>query len=362
MTRRLRVAHLPARTPYARKLSGDEFTIINGTRIASSGEVIPDALSTEWILDHRPLDWLDVVHLHHLEFEDEHMLERLLTACEEANVRVVYTVHDLTAMFGANEDLHRRTRLVHAARAGLVCLTEGSATELIGILGEDTKAWLAPHGYVVDPETVASLDPPAAGDVRRYLMYGALRPNRDHLSTIVNWSLHTRATNDRLHLLMRGLSSAHMADTSQHVMDLVHLAGADPRIEITMRGYPTDADIVTAGACADVLVLPYLWGTHSGQLELAFDLALFPLVSDVGHLRAQHAAHQDTGLVDEPEWFDWSTGNPYAFGERFVTALEHTAERLNTRQQRADRRAFADYRRTEHAQVLAVYAAAYQEL
>jgi hypothetical protein len=276
-------------------------------------------------------------------------------------VRVVHTVHDLTAMFGATDALHRRTRLVHAAGAGLVCLTEGAVAELTDILGEDPRAWVAPHGYVVDPETIADLDRPAASDGIRYLMYGALRPNRDHLSTIVNWSLQAHSASARLHVLMRGLSPAHMADAGQHTMELVQAIAADPRVEVTMRGYPTDTDIATAGTRADVLILPYLWGTHSGQLELAFDLGLLPLVSDVGHLREQHAAHRDTGLVDEPEWFDWATGNPYTFGERFVAALEHTEERLSTRCRRTDDRAFADHRRTEHAAVLATYSAAYQE-
>lgn len=360
MTRRLRVAHLPARTPYARKLIDDEFTIINGSR-AASGEVIPDALSVEWILEHRPLDWVDVLHLHHLEFEDEAALERLLTACEDAKVKVVHTVHDLAAMFGRTEDLHRKIRLVHGAGAGLVCLTEGAAADLADVLGEDAKPRVAPHGFVVEPDTIASLDRPADANGPRYLMYGALRPNRDYLSTIVNWSLQSHPSSTRLHLLMRGLSPAHIADAGQHAMELVQAVAADPRIEVTMRGYPTDTEIVAAGAAADILVLPYLWGTHSGQLELAFDLGLLPLVSDVGHLREQHAAHRDTGLVDEPEWFDWATGNPYTFGERFVAALEHTEERLSTRRRRTDHRAFADHRRTEHAAVLATYSAAYQE-
>ncbi|MER7604718.1 hypothetical protein [Nocardioides sp. NPDC127503] len=358
MTMPLRVAHLPARTPYVRKLRNHEFVSINGTTL-TNGHHVPDALSASWILDRRPLDWVDVVHLHHIEFEDETVLGELLSACDDAGVRVVHTIHDLTAMFGTTEDLHRKIQFVHEAGATLLCLTGGSATQLNRIVGEETKTWVAPHGYVVDPETIARLDRLDSDGTSRFLMYGALRPNRDYLSTLVNWALHTGAE-DRLHLLMRGLSQAHMADPGQHAMDVARTAMTCPRIEVTMRGYPSDDDIINAGRQADVLVMPYRWGTHSGQLELAFDLGLLPLSSDVGCLRDQHAAHLRSGLVEEPEWFDWTNGNPYEFGERFVASLENTRDRIGGSRTRADRRAWADYRRAEHAATLAVHAEAYQ--
>ena len=358
MTMPLRVAHLPARTPYVRKLRDREFVSINGTTV-TNGQQVPDALGARWILDRRPLNWVDVVHLHHIEFENETVLEELLSACVDAGVRIIHTVHDLTAMFGTTDDLHRKIRLVHKTGATLLCLTGGSATELTRIVGEETKARVAPHGYVVDPETIARLDRLDRGGISRFLMYGALRPNRDYLSTLVNWALHAGA-GDRLHLLMRGLSPAHMADPGQRAMDVARTAMTCPRIEVTMRGFPSDDDIIDAGRQADVLVMPYRWGTHSGQLEFAFDLGLLPLSSDVGYLRDQHAVHQHTGLIGEPEWFDWTNGNPYEFGERFLASLEKTRDRIGGSRVRADRRALAEYRRLEHAATLAVHAEAYQ--
>lgn len=124
-----------------------------------------------------------------------------------------------------------------------------------------------------------------------------------------------------------------------------------------MRSYPTDDDVIDAGLAADALLLPYLWGSHSGQLELAFDLNLLPICSSVGYFSEQFELHQ--GLVTEPEWFDWSQGNPYLFGERFVAALERAAERLATDTRELNPQ-FIEHRCTEHRQILATYAHVYK--
>lgn len=80
----LRVVHLPARTPYARKLRG---LGIHGLNNASEpaeirpGLVVPADVTASWILDRTPLDWLDVLHLHHIDLETPAVLERLLDVC-----------------------------------------------------------------------------------------------------------------------------------------------------------------------------------------------------------------------------------------------------------------------------------------
>ena len=127
-----------------------------------------------------------------------------------------------------------------------------------------------------------------------------------------------------------------------------------------MRAYPSDVEIAAAGLRADAVLLPYLYGSHSGQLELAFDLNLLPVCSAVGYLKDQYRAHD--GLVTEPVWFDWSDGHPFLFGEQFVTALETADARLRSTPRQGPSAEFLEYRRREHPQFLdahrAVYAAA----
>lgn len=350
----MRVVHLPARTPYAWKLQSRDFRILNGTEIPS-GETVPTAVSAAWLLEHGPLTWLDVLHLHHTDFEDVATLERLLDACLGYGVKVVFTAHDTRPMVGNAEGFVERLRLLRSAEVSWVCLTEGSVTKLAEVLGEGPNAAVIPHGYVAAPESLADLERESRGLGARYLMFGASRASRDQLSTMANWSLGIMDPHSTLHVLLRAFSPADFADGGRAPL-LLELAGRDPRIRLTMRPYPRDEEVVRAGLASDSLLLPYLWGSHSGQLELAFDLNLLPVCSLTGHLHEQYERHK--GLVEEPEWFDWSQGHPNLFGEKFLTALEKAAARLDSMPRRLDRE-FLDYRAQEHRAILDAYARVY---
>ncbi|MGW2796031.1 hypothetical protein [Streptomyces sp. NPDC001269] len=350
----MRVVHLPARTPYAWKLQSRDFHILNGTEIPS-GDAVPSAVDAAWLLKHGPLTWLDVLHLHHIDFEDLSTLERLLDECLNHGVNVVFTAHDTRPMIGNAEDFTARLRMLHSAEVSWVCLTEGSVTALAEVLGERPPATVIPHGYVADPESLASLEREATSSAVRYLMFGASRASRDQLSTMANWSLGITDPHSTLHILLRAFSPADFADGGRAPL-LLETARRDPRIRLTMRPYPTDEEVVRAGLAADSVLLPYLWGSHSGQLELAFDLNLLPICSLTGHLPEQYERHK--GLVEEPEWFDWSQGHPNLFGEKFLTSLENAAARLGSRPRRLDRE-FLGYRAHEHRTILDQYARVY---
>lgn len=349
----LRVVHLPARTPYAWKLHSHDFRILNGTDIPG-GDTVPTAVGAAWLLGHRPLTWIDVLHLHHIDFEDLATLTRLLDVCSRDGVKVVFTAHDTRPMVGSAEDFTARLRLLHTAEVSWVCLTAGSVTELTKILGERPDATVVPHGYVAAPHILADLEREPSNSPR-YLMFGAARASRDQLSTLANWSLGTADPDSTLHVLLRAFSPADFTDGGRAPL-LLEAAGRDRRISLTMRPYPTDEEVVSAGLASDALLLPYLWGSHSGQLELAFDLNLLPVCSLTGHLREQYELHE--GLVEEPEWFDWSQGHPNLFGEKFLSALEEAAARLASKAPRLDQD-FLDYRAEEHQVVLQQYGRVY---
>ncbi|GAA1934946.1 hypothetical protein GCM10009716_47480 [Streptomyces sodiiphilus] len=350
----MRVVHLPARTPYAWKLQSRDFHILNGTELPS-GETVPATVNAAWLLEHAPLTWLDVLHLHHVDSEEPATLERLLDESLNHGVSVVFTAHDTRPMVGSPEDFTARLRMLHSAGAGWVCLTEGSVAKLAEVTGERPRATIIPHGYVAAPEALAGLERESSSSATRYLMFGASRASRDQLSTMANWSLGITDPHSALHVLLRAFSPADFADGGRAPL-LLDLAGRDPRICLTMRPYPTDQEVNAAGLAADALLLPYLWGSHSGQLELAFDLNLLPVCSLTGHLHEQYERHK--GRVDEPEWFDWSQGHPNLFGEKFLTALESATARLRSGPRLLDRE-FLDYRAEEHRTILDAYSRVY---
>jgi hypothetical protein len=353
----LRVVHLPARTPYVRKLSGDAFRIVNGSRI-SSGEEVPANVSATWMLARRPFDWFDVLHLHHVEFEPVAELERLLDACRAESKRIVFTAHDVRPMFSSDNQLAHRLSLLAKAETAWVFLTHGSVQPAKELVPSLTEWGVIPHGFVVAPDFLAERERSQPRVARRYMLYGSIRPNRDHISTIVNWSLGLRGEDSRLRLMLRAFSPADFSDGKRQIVDLVTIASADPRIEVVMRPYPTDAEIAEAALESDALLMPYLWGSHSGQLELAFDLNMLAVCSDVGFTRDQVQLHG--GRVADPIWFDWTTGLPFLFGERFFAALESARAQLAERGPQLLDRDFLEYRREEHREILASYEAVYQ--
>ena len=350
----MRVVHLPARTPYAWKLQSRDFHVLNETKIRG-GETVPATVGAEWLLAHRPLSWLDVLHLHHIDFEDVATLERLLDACLEEGVHVVFTAHDTRPMVGSADGFTERLRVLHSAEVGWVCLTEGSVTTLTEVIGERPEAAVIPHGYVAAPEALVDLEREPSSSAARYLMFGASRASRDQLSTMANWSLGTPDPRSTLHVLLRAFSPADFAEGGRAPL-LLETARRDPRIRLSMRPYPTDEEVAQAGLASDALLLPYLWGSHSGQLELAFDLNLLPVCSLTGHLPEQYEWHN--GMVEEPEWFDWSHGHPNLFGEKFLAALQRATARLGSGTRPLDRD-FLEYRAHEHKTILDDYAHVY---
>jgi hypothetical protein len=349
MSRSLRVVHLPARTPYVRKITSPNFTILNGTNTEHG--VVPDAVSAQWLLDRRPLDWLDVLHLHQIEFDDFATLARLFAACAESCVKIVYTAHDITAMFRPADEFQARMELVCQSGAAWIGLTGNSVEALRDNLSGQAEVTVIPHGFVVHPDKLSSRNRVSLHETLaapNYLLYGALRPNRDYLSTIANWSLSITDPAARLNVLLRALSPS---DFDRHdVPALLTIMKSDKRIKAAMRAYPTDDEVATAGMNSDALLLPYLFGSHSGQLELAFDLNLLPVCSSIGYLKDQYHIHK--GLVGEPVWFDWSEGHPFLFGEKFVAVLELVHTRLLNSPRRDPSKEFLEYRRHEHERFL----------
>ncbi|MGH3715560.1 MAG: hypothetical protein ACRDT4_19190 [Micromonosporaceae bacterium] len=353
--RGLGVVHLPSRTPYVRKLHCEDFHIVNGTQLPS-GDTVPTTVNADWLLAHRPLQWLDVLHLHHVEFEDIESLGRLLDACTADGIRVVFTAHDVEPMFTGEDELSARLRLLASADVRWIGLTPGSVSAVRELVDTPVPITVIPHGYVAAPEALADRQRTQQSQARRYLMFGASRPNRDFVSTLVNWSLGTADPDARLQLLLRAFSPADFADPNGRVAQLISAARSDPRVRLTMRPYPSDDEVIDAGLGADTVLLPYLWGSHSGQLELAFDLDLLPVCSDVGYLREQYEPHK--GLVTEPEWFDWPRQNPYLFGEQFLAALERATDRpvSGVRHHNTD---FIEHRRDEHQRIIAAHSRVY---
>lgn len=342
-----RVVHLPARTPYARKLVGADLAIVNGAR-TESGVLVPRDASFGWLAQQAHFDFFDALHIHSVELAADDDIDVVLDRCMAAGKSVVSTVHDVYPMFGPDPDSYAATlRKLTSRGVPLVTLTAGAADALAEILDLEVSPLVLPHGYVLHPDD-DRWESTAARSFR-YAMYGGFRPNRVMYPVIANLLFGTEPST-RLGILTRALSPIELREC-QDARDTLTAALAQPeRLDLRLRPFPDDDEIVDFLAGVHALVMPYLWGTHSGQLELAFDLGVIPVISNVGFFPEQWFTHQD--LIPEPVWFDWRSGSEYGFGSLLLDALVKSA---SLPRQHSARMRFRDRRREEHDHIVNSY-------
>lgn len=349
----VRVVHIPGRTPYARKLNTGDIHIVNGT--TREGLAVPRDTTLAWLLDNQPWDWLDVVHFHHLDFEPIPLLRAVLTECRRARKRVVFTAHDVNPIHGERAAHHRKLRILVEHDVLFVCLTPAAGVELRRRLAARTT--VVPHGYVAVPGTLTRPTQRAPRPTR-FLIYGSLRRNRDVELVLACWRFAPQLASTTLQLLLRAPSRASMSEDAL-VWQAIREHSIDPRLEVKVLPFPTDDEVNEAVASADCLLLPYRWANHSGQLEHALDLGVLPVATRTGYLPDQVALHQ--GHVAELIWLEWSDSTPFNHGERLLEAMQFANAKIQDGWRAHDVETFTDYRRREHAAVIAAYRALYED-
>jgi hypothetical protein len=316
----LRVAHLPATTPYARKLAPAGISVANRADEASE---LPIDLTFAALADGGSADF-EILHVHSVEFASEAEISRAVEGCRARRQGFVATVHDLSPAYESpDSSFETKVDLVCTQASSVITLTTGAAERLRRTFAG--RRWLErvtviPHGWVIPAGSVQH-HARAADQPVRYGLLGVFRPNRDVWTAIVNWYYALQGEQATLTLFTRAFEPRRLHDPALRAAEILEFAHArQPRVRIVVRPHPTDADVASFMREIDVLLLPYTSGSHSGQLELAFDAGVLPLTADVGLLREQ-AADAAPYVRHQPVWFDWSDGAVWRYGRRFCEAL-----------------------------------------
>jgi hypothetical protein len=299
-TRPIRVVSVPAAHPYVRRISAStEIEVLSDPPVAGAPVGVwwpPVALDPAWIRAHAAE--ADLLHIH---FGTESFPPGYVTAClvaaHEVGWPVVYTVHDLEhpqlEEQAAYDD--QLDELVRGADA-LVTLTQGAADGIRERWGRDATVIRHPSLLSDEVRVPAVL---ASAEIRVGVHLKDLRPNVDAVGTVTTLleavgRLRARGTavvaEVRLHHSVRD------PDARDAVRRLVGASDADLLIEHERLD---DDGLAIALSRLDVCVLPYRHGTHSGWLELCWDLAVPVAVPDgVGQYAEQHA--DDTVVAYRP--------------------------------------------------------------
>ena len=275
------VAHHPARHPY-----------IEHAVACSDRATDIDVFDVERLRQRE----VTVVHVH---FGFEHLtvgeLSEWVDALDEAGIALVHTVHDLdNPHLVGQADFHALVEVLVRRSAAVLTLTPAAAAVIRDRHGVD--AHVVRHPHIVARSVLEAWSCERSGFERRHPRRGGLyvhasmvRPNLD------------------IDLLGRFAAVAHaVGGMVVHVRDSVGAADLErlraaldhPGVVLDVEPRLTDDTLWHRIADADVLLLPYRWGTHSGLLETARDLGVPVLAPTIGGFGDQ-GAHliDDTDLI-----------------------------------------------------------------
>ncbi|BDZ50877.1 hypothetical protein GCM10025867_31180 [Frondihabitans sucicola] len=289
MTQRLCVVSVPAGHPYvARTLTHPDLTVLPdpSPEGAPDGQWWPPVvLSPGWISAHSAD--ADLLHLH---FGTESFSPaQLLSALHDAHAvgwPVVQTVHDLVhPQLTDQEPYVRQLDALVPGVDAVLTLTPGAAAEIENRWGR--RARVMPHPRLF-PEGATV----PRGLVRDEVVIGThlkdLRPNVDGPSTVAALI----AAVDGLRaggLPASGEVRLHRDVRDEAARDRVRAAiAASDSVVLLEHDRLDDRSLSNALAHVDVCVLPYRSGTHSGWLELCWDLGVPVAAPDVGYFSEQH--------------------------------------------------------------------------
>ncbi|MFP7760832.1 hypothetical protein [Marisediminicola sp. LYQ85] len=297
-TRALTIACVPASHPYVENTRDpgetDVVHLPDPPPVGgASGRWWPPAMLTAgWISQHAAE--FDVLHVHFgMESFETAELSEALDALERAGRPLVFTLHDLINPQLDDQSRHDEQIALVVGRADeIITLTAGAAAHVSATWGRSATVIAHPHIVPVDRDEAVVSGPVAAESLSRAAVVGVhlrdLRPNIAGVETV-------GALTVALEILAgRGIDVEARVDLNARVRDeaardeVRRIAEASPRIILRERDRLDDSELEMTVSESDVALLPYRHGTHSGWVELCFDLGVPVVGADIGFLGEQH--------------------------------------------------------------------------
>lgn len=259
----------------------------------------PVALTSAWLEAYG--DDVDVLHVHFgLESFSADELRSALDTARRRGIPVVYTVHDLDNPQLTDQAPYRALLDVIIPTADrLLTLTAGTADEVHQRWGADAR--VLPHPTLLDTPPSPAPRVQEDGPVRIGVHLRDLRPNiaaeeivRDALAA--SELLASAGVPATIEILLNDRVRDDATATR-----IAAAADGHPHVDVRRTAYLPDQAVEEWISGLDLFVLPYHHGTHSGWVELCYDLGVRVAGTDVGHLREQHPDDFSPIVLGEPQ-------------------------------------------------------------
>jgi len=349
------VASAPAGHPYVVRIAASPvIRLLPDPPVPGAPEGVwwpPRVLDPEWIDENRAAAQLLHIHFGTESFSSA-QLASAIRAARTAGWPVVFTAHDLEhPQLGDQTAYSEQLEVLVRGADTVITLTEGAASVIAQRW--DRRALVIPHPSVLAPDAIIPRVQSSDG-VLIGLHLKDLRPNVDGPGT-VRMLLESAAR-----MRAEGLPAATEIRLHHRVRDeaardeVRRLCANDVDATLVEHERLSDAELVVALSRLDSYVLPYRHGTHSGWLELCWDLGVSVAAPAVGHYAEQHT--DGSVAAYEP-------GHAIALTDT-LTALvtSGTATRAGTPERIAVCGARRDARRRTDASAAAAHAMLYHAL
>lgn len=306
----IRVLSLPSRHPYMSKFDGrGEIIFVNPDTDYFNN--YGGCASVDFISKTHPPNSYDLVHIH-FSFDrlNTTELEKILDYFDSIKKPIIWTVHSLKSQREKNIEKGQLQILLFSRARSIITLTNGCKNYILEHFGKDKDVSVIPHGYIVDPNVLQFFNKNLINKKRLNFIYlvGDLRKNKEICKSIEAFLKEPDLSDCSLTVLYKPIKPERMDDRTLNFLKVID----NPSRVKSICKEEFSNDFLTALFCESyVCFLPYLWGTHSGQVELCRDCGCYPVISNVGFYKEQW------NRVIEFKYDD----NTSIFADNFVKAL-----------------------------------------
>lgn len=285
----MRILSLPSRHPYVSKFHDKNGIVF----INPNTDLFLDVkeYGVEYIRKNYPPGNYDIVHIHFsFDILSLKQFEELLKYFKNNHKPIVWTSHSIESQRTKNLGRGKFQYLLFSYANQIISPTRGCADWLTSKFGNHRqKIEIIPLGYMASPEDVAKLERNIQKDRKLFTyLIGDFRENKEYINSIKEFLKFEKLFSTKLQLIFKPIEIASniSKDFEKRGKEFIDIL-QNSRIQIISQPLISNETIISAFIASHAIILPYKWGTHSGQIELAKDCGCHVVASDVGFLKEQ---------------------------------------------------------------------------
>ncbi|MGB9847915.1 MAG: glycosyltransferase [Minisyncoccia bacterium] len=247
----------------------------------------------EYLEKNFPSEAYDIIHIHFsFNLLPLSQFKKLLDYFKSIKKPIVWTVHSLKPQRIRNLEKGKYEKLLFRYADKLITLTVGAKNWIENNWGRPhLPIEVIPAGYIADPDEVRRLRRTCRKDKNLFTyLIGDFRENKEYIQSIINFLQCSSLKKAKLQLIFKPINlyeDKQYCKLKNQLLNFYQIVSNNRRIRIISKPEISNKEITRAFLKSHAIILPYKWGTHSGQIELAKDCGCHVVVSDVGFYQEQ---------------------------------------------------------------------------